>query len=350
MIERRLRQVFTEAGCEGSVAVLDIDSDHRVMFGDSEPMVAASTFKIVVALELFCQAAEGSLDPAERVRLSPAQATPGGQGFCIFEDEAEVSLRDVARMMLTISDNTATDLLIRRVSLPRIHARLGRLGLDRIRLAGTIQQEFDAIGRDTGHTGWTEMTRAMNEAASPADAERIWQRALASPSLQPGRITSAPAGQMAALLKLVWLDQAGPAAACRTVRTLLGQQRLTRKIATGFGDGVRVAAKSGTLPGCASNDAGVVEYPDGSRFAVAVFTRPAGPGGRALPADSVIGAAARLAVEHLHRGRPPLPSPASRTSHSSRSSSVYPSLPNGPRTWVRTSLPSALTATEPPSA
>ncbi|AGS67289.1 serine hydrolase [Streptomyces collinus] len=307
MIERRLRQVFSEAGCEGSVAALDVDSENRVMFGDAEPMVAASTFKIVVALELFCQGAEGMLDPTERVLLSPARATPGGQGFCIFEDVAEVSLRDAARMMLTISDNTATDLLIRRVSLSRVHDRLGRLGLDRIRLAGTIQQEFDAIGRDTGHAGWADMARAMSESASPADADRIWERALTSPSLRPGRITSATAGQMAALLQLIWLDRAGPAAACRAVRTLLGQQRLTRKIATGFGGEVRVAAKSGTLPGCASNDVGVVEYPDGSRFAVAVFTRPgrpARPGRRTLPPDSVLGAAARLAVEHLHRRRP----------------------------------------------
>ncbi|WP_333773477.1 serine hydrolase [Streptomyces sp. IBSBF 3136] len=304
MIEETLQQVFAEAGCEGSVAVLDIDGEGRVVCGDGESMVAASTFKIVVALELFCQAAEGSLDVTQRVRLSPAQATPGGQGFCIFEDEAEVSLRDVARMMLTISDNTATDLLIHRVSLSRIRARLARLGLDRIRLAGTIRQEFDAIGRDTGYAGWTEMTRAMSEAGSPAEAAHIWERALSAPSLRPGRITSATAGQMAALLKLIWLDQAGPAAACQEVRTLLGQQRLIRKIATGFGEEIRVAAKSGTVPGCASNDAGVVQYPDGSRYAVAVFTRPAGAGSRAPhtpQADSVIGTVARLAVEHLHR-------------------------------------------------
>ncbi|MFE9612039.1 serine hydrolase [Streptomyces sp. NPDC006012] len=309
MIEDTLEQVFAEAGCKGSVAVLDVDGQGRVVFGDTELVVAASTFKIVVALELFCQGAEGRLDPAERVRLSPAQATPGGQGFCIFEDEAEVSLRDIARMMLTISDNTATDLLIRRVSLSCIHDRLAGLGLDRIRLVGTIRQEFDAIGRDAGFAGWVDMGHAMRQAGSPADAERVWERARSAPSLRPGRITSATAGQMATLLRLIWRDEAGPGDACRAVRTILGQQRLTRKIATGFSDEVRVAAKSGTVPGCANNDAGVVQYPDGSRFAVAVFTRPAGPAPRAPKADSAIGTAARLAVEHLrrHPGRPQTP-------------------------------------------
>ncbi|MGW2700519.1 serine hydrolase [Streptomyces sp. NPDC001340] len=303
MIEDRLEQVFAEAGCQGSVAVLDVDGPGRVVLGDDELVVAASTFKIAVALELFCQGAEGELDLAERVRLSPSRATPGGQGFCIFEDEAEVSLRDVARMMVTISDNTATDVVIRRVSVPRIHARLAALGLDRIRLAGTIQEEFDAIGRDTGFAGWAEMNRAMREAGSPRDADRIWERALSTPSLRPGRITSTTAGQTAALLRMIWRDEAGPADACAAVRTVIGQQRLTRKIAAGFGAEVRVAAKSGTVPGCVSNDAGVVRFPDGSRFAVAVFTRPTGPGTGTPQADSVIGTAARLAVEHLRRRR-----------------------------------------------
>lgn len=297
-----MEQAFAEAGCRGSVAVLDIDRPGRVTVNDGLSTVAASTFKIAVALELFCQATEGELDLTERVRLSPSQATPGGQGFCIFDDDVEVSLRDVARMMVTISDNTATDVLIRRVSVPRIHARLAELGLDRIRLAGTIRQEFDAIGLDAGFAGWAEMERAMRGAGSPRDAELIWERALSAPSLRPGRITSATTGQMARLLRMIWRDEAGPGEACAAVRSLLGQQRLTRKIAAGFGDEVRVSAKSGSVPGCVSNDVGVVHFPDGSRFAVAVFTRPIGPPGPRVPyGDSVIGTVARLGVEHLRR-------------------------------------------------
>lgn len=314
MIEERVESLFAAAGCRGSVAVLDVDTPGRVLVGADTLVVAASTFKIAVALELFCQAAAGELDPAERVRLAPSQAAPGGQGLCIFADEAEVSLRDLARLMITISDNTAADALIRKVSVPRIHARLDSLGLRRIRLAGTIREEFDAIGRDAGFAGWEDMERAMHQAGSQDGADRIWQRALAGPSLQPGRITSATAGELAALLRMVWRDEAGPAEACAAVRDVIGRQRLTRKIATGFGPEVRTAAKSGTVPGRVSNDAGVVRFPDGSRFAVAVHTRPIEPGAATPRADSAIGAVARLCVEHLRRtgGRTGVPSgPAS---------------------------------------
>jgi beta-lactamase class A len=71
------------------------------------------------------------------------------------------------------------------------------------------------------------------------------------------------------------------------------------RLASGFPfDDVRVAGKTGTLP-TVRNEIGVVEYPDGGRYAVAVCTRSASTAFTLPAADAVIGTAARLAVEHL---------------------------------------------------
>lgn len=48
-----------------------IDSEGEVSAGGDEPAVAASVFKVAVALEVFKQIAAGRLDPRERVRVSP---------------------------------------------------------------------------------------------------------------------------------------------------------------------------------------------------------------------------------------------------------------------------------------
>ncbi|MFF0896423.1 serine hydrolase [Streptomyces sp. NPDC003278] len=124
MIEETIDEVFAAGGCRGSLSVREIDGPRRLSVAGGELAVAASTFKIAVGLEFFCRAAEGDVDPAERVAVSPAEASPGGQGLCITEDPVEISLRDIARLMLTISDNTATDVLIRRVGIERVRARL----------------------------------------------------------------------------------------------------------------------------------------------------------------------------------------------------------------------------------
>lgn len=61
-------------------------------------------------------------------------------------------------------------------------------------------------------------------------------------------------------------------------------------------------AKSGSLMGQVRNEIGVVTYPDGRRYAVAVFTRAHTRAARQPAIDRAIGDVAALAVEHI-RGR-----------------------------------------------
>jgi beta-lactamase class A len=61
---------------------------------------------------------------------------------------------------------------------------------------------------------------------------------------------------------------------------------------------VKVSGKTGTLWGV-RNESGVVEYPDGKRYAVAVFVRSDVIRSRLPAADAAIGRAARVAVDHL---------------------------------------------------
>jgi beta-lactamase class A len=71
------------------------------------------------------------------------------------------------------------------------------------------------------------------------------------------------------------------------------------RLAAGFDDGVTVASKTGTLPAI-RNDAGVVTWPDGRSFVVAVFTRARSLADRQPAIDAAIGRSARIAVESLH--------------------------------------------------
>lgn len=306
MIENDVEALFIAAGYRGMLSVEEIDGPGRLGVRASEQAYAASTFKIAVGLELLCQATAGELDLAEPVTLSPDERTPGGQGLCLFAHAAEVSLRDLAVLMLTISDNTATDAVIRRVGPERIGGRLAALGLTHTDFTCTIREHFGAIARDLGFAGLAEHGRALAEAA-PAVAVEM-RRAFYEVFAQPDTVPFTTAREMARLVRMIWRDEAGPAAACANLRAMMGSQRLTRKIATGFPADVSVAAKSGTVaagaggvPGAISNDVGAVTYPDGQRYAVAVFTRELDPDADPDSASRVIGAAARMAVEHLRR-------------------------------------------------
>ncbi|GAA4307738.1 hypothetical protein GCM10023178_73840 [Actinomadura luteofluorescens] len=106
---------------------------------------------------------------------------------------------------------------------------------------------------------------------------------------------------MTRLLSMIWRDEAAPPAESAAMRRLFGLQVWPHRLSSGFPyDDVVVSGKTGTLP-TLRNEVGAVEYPDGARYAVAVFTRSMVPVAVLPEADAVIGAAARIAVESLRR-------------------------------------------------
>ena len=175
-------------------------------------------------------------------------------------DEVRMSLRDLAFLMITVSDNAAADALLARVGLDAVNAMLDGFGLARHPGRCTSCRET-AREHGRGHRarlavprprltwrGCGRSTRAAPTAARPRDMTRLLPHDLA------GR------GGLAARV-------------LRGMRRLLGLQVWPHRLASGFPyDDVVVSGKTGTLP-TLRNEVGVVEYPDGGRYAVAVFTR-----------------------------------------------------------------------------
>ncbi|MEV0390974.1 serine hydrolase [Nonomuraea sp. NPDC050643] len=276
-----LREVFAEAGVRGFLHAREVDGAAEIGLDPDEPVVLASVFKIPIALEYARQAAAGEIARTERLTVTAADKDGGiGTSGCL--DDVSLTLRDLSHFMITMSDNAATDVLLRRVGLDRVNGTLAELGLRRTRLIGgcaeLFQQVTDDIGDDWDAAGQDEL-RAM--------AVR-----------DPARTTAGTPREITTLLSLIWRDEAGPPEACAEVRKVMGEQIWPHRLATGFPDEVRVSGKTGTLWGI-RNESGVVEYPDGKRYAVAVFVRSDVIRSRLPAADAVIGRAARMAVDLL---------------------------------------------------
>ncbi len=114
-------------------------------------------------------------------------------------------------------------------------------------------------------------------------------------ALDPARGSHTTASDTVRLLRAVWHDPAGG-----PVRQAMAQQLTRHRIASAFGPGFKVAVKSGGLMGIVRNEAGVVTYPDGERYAVAVFTRlPPGTPTDPRLIDAAIGRIARSLTDRL---------------------------------------------------
>lgn len=289
-VGERIREIFTRAGISGCMHVVDVHEPGRqVEVRADERIVIASVFKILLVLEFARQVVAGQLDPAERV-LVRAEDRLGGWGVAGCADDVEISLRDLAYFTMSVSDNTAADLLLRRVG-PDVPSMLAaELELPNTRIVGGPRQLVEVMLADVG-------------ARSEADFARIFptlpaERVRAMRVFDPAHTTSSTAREMTRLLRLIWRDEAGPPAACAMVRELMFRQLFWTRLAAGFPPGVRVAGKTGNLPGL-HLEAGVAEYPDGGRFAILVHARTERLSVRRIDVDLAMGEAARTAVEAL---------------------------------------------------
>ncbi len=295
----KIATLFQRAGCAGQICVQPLGGHREVAIGADEPVVSASVFKVCVALEAENQFAEGRLDPRETVLLPAAARTQGPTGFSLFEDDVTVTLRDLVTAMMTISDNAATDALLHRVGIVSVNAASATLGLSATVVTSDLATMIDSIALDSGFDDWSSMTTWLSHRHAGAEITEVVRRMLAATALTPGVATRTTARDMARLLGLIWSDRAGPPSACLRVRQLMAQQLTRHRLATGFPSPARVAAKSGSLVGVVRNEVGVVTFPDGTAYAIAVFTQAHKPWQGETAINSVIGAAAAKAVDAL---------------------------------------------------
>jgi beta-lactamase class A len=283
---------FASVGVSGRLHVRDVDdAQSEIGEGANELVVLASVFKILVALEFARQSAAGQLDPSERVRVS-APDRLGGFGTAGCQDDVDLSWRDLAMFAMSLSDNTAGDLLLRRVGLDTVQALAAELGLTSTRISGGPRQLLESMFVELGVANEAEFAALF----PTLGVERLGRLSV----LDPLRATAvATPRDVTQLLSLIWLDRAGPAAACAEVRQLMSRQASWHGLAAAFGDEVAVAAKTGMVLGV-RGEAGVVMYPDGRRYAVAVFT--SGGWGRRPDVNAAMGKAARHAVDLLRAG------------------------------------------------
>ena len=283
-----LADLFAEAGVTAAFHALDLETGREVAHHADDLAVTASVFKLPVLLELCRQHVEGEIDAGAPVQVPVDNRAPGPFGLSVMQDPMTMTLRDLAWLMMGISDNAATDVVCEHVGLDKVEATLRRLGLSRTRIGGDCRDLFRTVEEDLEIDSIDELKPSWEvlEKLRAVDPERTLQ------VTTPRETTR--------LLQLIWTDEAAPAEACAEARRILGLQVWPHRLAAGFADDdeVKTSGKTGTLP-TIRNEVGVVEYPDGGRYAVAVFTRSSSLAMKNPAADAVIGRAARLAVDTL---------------------------------------------------
>lgn len=160
-LQVRLDLMSARAPGHVGVIIKDLTTGLTTGINESANMPAASTIKIPVMVEVFRQMAAGDFDLNRQVTLEPADRDNGWGDLVYARTGVRYSIAHLLQLMITESDNTATNMLIRLVGRVHINQTMANLGLRQTRLADYIRSDGDIRGLRTSALDMTDLLDDM---------------------------------------------------------------------------------------------------------------------------------------------------------------------------------------------
>jgi beta-lactamase class A len=237
-LQAKILQQQRQHKLDASYLFVEIDSGEYTDFGADRILPAASTIKLPILIALFQDVDAGKISLTEKLTISERTIAGGSGDLRNQKPGSQVNVLTVATKMMTISDNTATNLLI-----------------DRLGGKAILNQRFRAWGLN-----FTTINQPLPDLAgtNTTTAKELARSILA---VQRGKIVS---------------DQSR--------LQILGMMSRTHRntmLPKGLGTGAKIAHKTGDI-GALVADVGSIELPSGKNYLAAVLVKrphndPAGP-------------------------------------------------------------------------
>jgi beta-lactamase class A len=167
-------------------AVQNLDTGERMERRGDETFPTASLIKVPVLVTVFDLVEKKQLSLDDPLTVLKLDKVPGSGQLQFLHDNALITVRDAAWLMSTLSDNTATNLLLDRIIIRRVWDKMEALGLHNTKVYAKSFLRISSVAMDSsvkyglGGTTPNEMARlfalmADGKAVSPAaDSTMLW--------------------------------------------------------------------------------------------------------------------------------------------------------------------------------
>src|SRR6202023_1065171 len=137
-LDARMRADLTQFKGKVSLFAKNLDTGQIYKYNGDERVPTASTIKIAVMIEAFARVTEGRAKWTDELVLTKA-ARYGGSGVLPeLSDGLRLTLRDCVNLMMLISDNTATNMVLDYLTTDAVNARMNSLGFKGTRIMRRI--------------------------------------------------------------------------------------------------------------------------------------------------------------------------------------------------------------------
>ena len=272
-LEREIARIEPLSGGRLGIAATHLESGRTFFYQADEQYPLASTYKLPMAIQAFTLAQQGSLDFARMVEWDSTDLHLGSEAHLLFRKPGfAMSVRNMVETMMILSENNATDWVLKLAGGgDAVTQRLREAGITDVRVD---RPTAEVIAHPWGITDiWTDgkFSRAKWERQS-ALVSKARRDSIPYYYEKDPRDHGSPRGMMTVLVKLWKAELLNRANTTDLLDIMYRCETGAARIKGMLPPGTRVAHKTGTYPGTA-NDVGIVDLPDGTHLALAVYVK-----------------------------------------------------------------------------
>jgi len=296
VLTRRLSELAASFPGKVGIYVRNVETGAEASVNGEDQFPMASTYKVAIMAQVFREAEAGRIKLDERVTLTAADARLGSGLLPYFSPGLSPTIHDLLLLMITVSDNVATDLLLKRVGAKNVTAMLRELGIEGMRVDRSTEEIIGSYleAADPKFRGVSGAELAAHPEKFPTMTKEATERADKSIVDDPRDHASPRA--MADLLTTIVKNQAASEKSCGDMLRIMQAQQLRTRIQR-YLENVPTATKNGTI-GYATNDVGVL-YLGKQHVVVSIYTLKGSSAVSSEQAEERIGRIARAAYEYF---------------------------------------------------
>jgi beta-lactamase class A len=223
--------------------VHDLKTNETITVNADEPFLMASTYKIPIMIQLFRDHDAKKLSIHDQIALKKEQYLPYGL-LSGFTPGSKLSLHDLALLMITVSDNTSTDIILDKVNPKRVNETL---------------QSFKISPMSVDRTNAQLMVDLRN--------------ATATNDQKADKRDTATARAMGQLIEKLVRNEVASKTSCEDMKNILERTQNNGRIARKFWENkdISVAHKTGTSS-LLTHDVGFIKIKERPEIIVCIYT------------------------------------------------------------------------------
>lgn len=237
-LDRKIQNAVKDFSGKVWIYAKNLDTGKDFAFRADEQVRTASTIKLPIMTEVFHQIAQGKVKWTDEIVLTKDKKQSGSGILFEFSDDTKIDLKTAVNLMIVLSDNTATNLVIDKIGTDNVNDFVESLGLHQTRSMRKIG------GGDSKASSDPRLKLFGLGASSPRDMVKLLEM------LENGQVVSKEASA--------------------EMLNILKRQQLKDGIGRGLPDTIQSASKSGALDRLRS-DVGIL-YTRRGRIAMAITT------------------------------------------------------------------------------